>query len=67
VAGSAPAEKKGTALTLITCLGFALTIVSLQVFHLVIPVLQGKSFLILLPGPVFGLYHLMKGKRRTQI
>ena len=52
----APAGTTGTALTLVTCLGFALTIVSLQSFA----ALQGHMaarylFLLLVPGPVLGL------------
>ncbi|MFC7670246.1 nitrate/nitrite transporter [Hymenobacter humi] len=56
VAQRAPAAATGTALTLVTCLGFALTIVSLQAFA----ALQGHVearylFLLLVPGPVLGL------------
>ena len=53
VARRAPAGTTGTALTLVTCLGFALTIVSLQCFA----ALQGHVaarylFLLLVPGPL---------------
>ena len=56
VAQRAPATATGTALTLVTCLGFALTIVSLQSFT----ALQGHVnarylFLLLAPGPVLAL------------
>ena len=56
VAQRAPAAATGTALTLVTCLGFALTIVSLQAFG----ALQGHVearylFLLLVPGSVLGL------------
>ncbi|WP_188562472.1 MFS transporter [Hymenobacter frigidus] len=56
VAQRAPAGTTGTALTLVTCLGFALTIVSLQSFA----ALQGHLaahylFLLLVPGPLLGL------------
>lgn len=56
VARRAPAGTTGTALMLVTCLGFALIIVSLQCFA----ALQGHVaarylFLLLVPGPVLGL------------
>ena len=56
VAQRAPAAATGTALTLVACLGFALTTVSLQAFG----ALQGQVeacylFLLLMPGPVLGL------------
>ena len=62
VAQRAPATAKGTALTLVTCLGFALTIVSLQSFA----ALQGHVaarylFLLLAPGPVLGLLATRRG------
>ena len=62
VAQKAPATAKGTALTLVTCLGFALTIVSLQSFA----ALQGHvaaryRFLLLVLGPVLGLLTTRRG------
>ena len=56
VADSPQFSAPATALTLVTCLGFALTIVSLQAFG----ELQGHVearylFLLLVPGPVLGL------------
>ncbi|MDE3253900.1 MAG: MFS transporter, partial [Bacteroidota bacterium] len=56
VAQSAAPEARGTSLTLVTCLGFAITIVSIQLIgygqHLIpVPYL----FLLLAPGPVLGL------------
>jgi MFS family permease len=56
VAKHAPADARGSALTLVTCLGFAITIVSIQLMgysqHF-IPVQY--LFLLLAPGPVLGL------------
>ena len=56
VADSPQFSAPATALTLVICLGFALTIVSLQAFG----ALQGHVearylFLLLVPGPVLGL------------
>ncbi|TGE25139.1 MFS transporter [Hymenobacter aquaticus] len=64
VAQQAPAAIKGTALTLVTCLGFALTIVSLQVFGLLQGYVAGQYlFLLLAPGPVLGLWATRKVAR----
>ena len=56
VARAAPSEYLGTALTMVNCLGFALTIISIQLlskieFH----VGANWWFLLLAPGAVFGL------------
>ncbi|MBF9143666.1 MFS transporter [Hymenobacter properus] len=57
VAQQAPAATKGTALTLVTCLGFALTIVSLQAFAALHPQLDARYwFWLLAPGPLLGLW-----------
>ncbi|UOQ50766.1 MFS transporter [Hymenobacter cellulosivorans] len=57
VAQQAPAAIKGTALTLVTCLGFALTIVSLQAFGALQSLVDGRYlFLLLAPGPALGLW-----------
>lgn len=62
VARRAPAAATGTALALVTCLGFVLTIVSLQC----LAALQGYVvtrylFLLLAPGPVLGLLATRRG------
>ncbi len=61
VAKTAPSEYIGTALTIVNCIGFALTIVSIQLLSM----LQGKVaanwwFLFLIPGAVFGLANIVK-------
>lgn len=56
VAQRAPAGTTGTALTLVTCAGFALTIVSLQAFGAGQAAGAGRyAFWLLVPGPVLGL------------
>ena len=59
VAKNATPELKGTALTIVNCIGFAITIVSIQCLGM----LQQNSesvwvFSLLALGPLFGLYHL---------
>lgn len=62
VAGSAEAEVKGTALTIVNCIGFAITIISLQLLSGAGEWLEPKwLFVLLLPGPVFGLLGLFSG------
>jgi predicted MFS family arabinose efflux permease len=66
VAQTAPQENRGTALTFVTCIGFAITIVSIQVISLFYQ--NDKQILILmllLLGPMYGiqeLWPLVKGK-----
>ncbi len=60
VAATAPQENKGTALSLVVSIGFAITIVSLNVVERVSPEYFKYSFLLLAPGPVIGLLALMK-------
>ena len=62
VAGSAEAEVKGTALTIVNCIGFAITIVSLQLLGGAGQWLAPEwLFVLLLPGPVVGLLGLFFG------
>lgn len=66
VAGNAEAKNKGTALTIVNCIGFAITIVSIQLLTL----LQGKLsgiylYLPLAIGPVLGLIALSYNKTKV--
>lgn len=61
VAKSAPPELKGTGLTIVNCIGFGISIVSIQLLSylsLLIPI--KFLFIPLVIGPMFGLYHLLK-------
>lgn len=59
VAQNAPAENKGTALTIVNCVGFAITIVSIQMMVALGEVLSFQYVFILLGiGPVLGLLAL---------
>lgn len=56
VAQYAPADSRGTSLTLVTCLGFAITIVSIQLMGYCQHFLPVQYlFLLLAPGPIMGL------------
>ncbi len=61
VARSAPASYVGTALTMSTCLGFALTIISIQLLTALQEVVSERWwYLALAPGPLFGLWKTRK-------
>lgn len=57
----APADRVGSALTIVNCIGFAITIVSIQLLSATVAVL-GPTFVFfsLLPGPVLGLLALRR-------
>ncbi len=59
VASTAPKQYIGTALTIVNCIGFFITIFSIQLLSWIIPFLDFRLvFFILLLGPIFGLYHM---------
>ena len=61
VAQSAPPEIRGTALTLVNCIGFTITIISIQVINLLMNYVDVHLLFILLAiGPIFGLIALRK-------
>ena len=70
VAQSVQAEYKGTALTVVTCIGFSITIISIQlVGYLTNQFNPDYIFTILSIGPLAGLFGLLKpvkGSRPTQ-
>ena len=61
VAQNAEPELKGSALTIVNCVGFAITIVSIQVLSFLFNLTQSPFVFILLGlGGLFGLYNLRK-------
>jgi MFS family permease len=61
VAKNAPSEDKGTALTIVNCIGFTITIISIQIVSSLINLTNSNLiFLILAIGPLFGLFNLSK-------
>ncbi|MGY6522739.1 MAG: MFS transporter [Mongoliitalea sp.] len=62
VASNAPADSKATALTIVNCLGFALTIPSIQLVQLLSSSLPPYMiFLVLALGPIVGLRTFQRG------
>lgn len=63
VASSVAAEVKGTALTLVNCIGFAITIASIQLLaNLTEELPPYYCFLVLALGPLIGLWQLSRHK-----
>ncbi|WP_121355498.1 MFS transporter [Flavisolibacter nicotianae] len=62
VAGAAGEKVKGTALTVVTCIGFAITIASIQLLKELFSVMNEKALWILAPGPLLGLLALRNRK-----
>ena len=63
VAQNAPEEYKGTALTIVNCIGFAITIVSIEVFNLLIgDIPSNYLFCVLAIGPILGLIAMYRQK-----
>lgn len=59
VAQNAPPQSRGTALTIVNCIGFSITIISIQTLNLLLPQLPVfYLFFILSLGPLFGLWSL---------
>jgi MFS family permease len=63
VAYAAPETSRGTALTIVNCIGFSITIVSIQVVGLIMNREPGiYIFTLLALGPVFGLLQLYRSR-----
>ena len=63
VAQSAPEESRGTSLTIVNCIGFSLTVISIQfIGFLSNKVDQQYIYLLLAIGPILGLIALLKNK-----
>ncbi|MEO5911196.1 MAG: MFS transporter, partial [Pelobium sp.] len=61
VAQNAPQEIKGTSLIFVNCIGFAITILSIQLLRIIIELLGSEyAFMILAIGPALGLVALLK-------
>ncbi len=61
VAASSPPELRGTALTITNCIGFAITIISIQLLSFLLGKIDDTLLYVSLSiGPIFGLYSLRK-------
>ena len=65
VAQNVPKQVKGTALTIVNSIGFAITIVSIELMNVLQNSIEIRfMFLILAIGPLIGLAHLYKASHR---
>jgi MFS family permease len=63
VAQNAPVESRGTSLTIVNCIGFSITIISIQCINLLSDTINEKYIYTLLAiGPIFGLIMLLRNK-----
>ena len=66
VAQHAPSELKGTALTIVNCIGFSLTIISIQLINELKELTNSPFILTILAlGPILGLIALRKKANKT--
>ncbi|MFC3561878.1 MFS transporter [Pedobacter jamesrossensis] len=66
VAKNAPDALKGTSLTIVNCIGFAITIISIQVINILAKQIDSHYLYTMLAiGPVLGLFALSKGIKST--
>ena len=67
VAQSAPAEARGSVLTIVNCIGFAITIFSIQLINALVTYTNPQFlYLLLAAGPVMGLFVLFSKKERDR-
>ena len=63
VAQNAPEESRGTLLTIVNCVGFSITIISIQLINALCENINAQYiYLILAIGPAFGLIALIRNK-----
>lgn len=68
VAQCAPAEQRGSAITIVTCIGFGITIISIALLGYLLPRVGVEwVFLFLLPGPVFGVLAMWRGRTSVEL
>jgi MFS family permease len=66
VAQNAPEESRGTALTIVNCIGFSITIISIQLINLLSDQVNAQYlFMVLAIGPILGLMALLGNKTTT--
>jgi MFS family permease len=67
IAHNAPSASRGTSLTIVNCIGFAITIVSIQCMNAVSEKINLQYvFMFLAIGPVLGLMALLKNTKKQQ-
>ncbi len=68
VAQNAPEESRGTSLTIVNCIGFSITIISIQLTNLVLTNFNSKyTYMLLAIGPVLGLLALFRNNAESRL
>jgi hypothetical protein len=68
IAQNAPPELKGTLLTMVNCIGFLITIISIQLLSaLRTEANSAYIYMLLSAGPLLGLVALFKHSKSTQL
>jgi len=68
VANNAKSESKGTALTIVNCIGFSITVISIQMINILRNILDPRYiYLLLAIGPLLGLLALYEHKTNANI
>ncbi|GAA4951185.1 MFS transporter [Algibacter agarivorans] len=68
VAQNVVSENRGTALTIVNSIGFAITIISIQLINVLLDIVNPKNLLILLSfGPILGLFALYRGGKKISL
>ncbi len=67
ISTNVPNEIRGSLLTLVTCIGFSITIISIQALAWLLPYSGGSAwvFWVLVPGPLLGIWGLVN--RQTTV
>lgn len=66
VAQNAVPTIKGTSLTMVTCIGFSITIISIELLNYLSGYIDTRFlFLFLAPGPLIGLIYMLRSKQKV--
>jgi predicted MFS family arabinose efflux permease len=66
VAQNAVPQIKGTSLTMVTCIGFSITIISIELLNYLSGYIDTRFlFLFLAPGPLIGLIYMLRSKQKV--
>jgi len=67
IARNAPEEARGTSLTIVNCIGFLITIISIQVINAIsVNMDQQHIYMLLAIGPILGLIALLKNQLKSK-
>jgi len=68
VAKNAPPSSKGASLTIVNCIGFAITIVSIQLINALLDAVNARYiYMLLATGPVFGLIAMLRANNTVDV